>query len=155
MFKRYIYKLYTCIHNSEYQLLCTVVIICLINGWVGATPWDGLTYAQAIGLVSEASYPYSASVTPCQNSVVKNMPRAYINTSCQCNFVTDKGSLMMAFVSMIAPLSISVDANTWKSYQSGIIRRHCPGGIIDHAVQIVGYSFDYDADGDCCSSNLC
>ena len=46
-------------------------------------------------------------------------------------------------VNMLAnhgPLTVSVDATNWMSYQGGVIQYHCGQRANNHAVQIVGYN---------------
>jgi C1A family cysteine protease len=90
---------------------------------------------KAGGQDSLKSYPYDAVDGSCKfkkADVVAVIGKwSYVTTSkdetAMLNWVTSKG-----------PVSVCVDAETWSSYQGGVLKT-C-GKSIDHCVQITGYS---------------
>jgi hypothetical protein len=90
---------------------------------------------KAGGQDSWSSYPYDAVDGTCKfkkADVVAVIGKwSYVTTNkdetAMLNWVTSKG-----------PLSVCVDAETWSSYQGGVVKT-C-GKSIDHCVQITGYS---------------
>jgi len=90
---------------------------------------------QAGGQDSWKSYPYNAQDGTCRfkkaDVVSKIAKWSYVtqnrDENAMLNWVTSKG-----------PLSVCVDAETWSSYQGGVVK-NC-GRQIDHCVQVTGYS---------------
>jgi len=115
------------------------------GGCSGATQWLGFEYAIKNGVTTELDYPYKASTDACDKT--KLMPVANITGYCRLPHVSSTytaaqqyGDLMNA-VNVIGPTAISVAAEPWQLYESGVYSGDC-GADIDHAVQLVGYGTD-------------
>ena len=54
-----------------------------------------------------------------------------------CRYL-DNEKEILNLLANVGPVSVGVVATTWQNYQGGIIQYHCEG-ILNHAVQIVGY----------------
>jgi len=85
------------------------------------------------GIEAESSYKYTAKNGNCEFSKSKVAAK-----------ITDFNSVgrgsessMKSYVSATGPLSVCVDANSWNSYQSGVMTS-C-GNSVDHCVQVVGF----------------
>jgi len=110
------------------------------GGCSGATAELGYSYVMANGIAAEADYPYEAYDGKCNETI----PKAASIT----NFVTlpqnDYHALMVA-VATIGPIAVTVAANSWGLYSSGVFMG-CPkpGADVDlnHGVQLVGYGTD-------------
>jgi C1A family cysteine protease len=100
--------------------------------------WTEHAYNYLIGAGGQdswKSYPYTAQDGTCRfkktDVVAKIAKWVYVTQSkdekAMLNWVTSKG-----------PMSVCVDAETWSSYQGGVVKT-C-GKEIDHCVQVTGYS---------------
>lgn len=58
------------------------------------------------------------------------------------NFIYQESGKMVAALNNNGPLSIAVDATSWRDYVGGIVQHHCKGKELNHAVQVVGYKLD-------------
>jgi cysteine peptidase B len=57
------------------------------------------------------------------------------------NYVTQSEGAMINWLVAHGPISIGVDAETWQTYNGGVMT-NCYGTALDHAVLIVGYNVD-------------
>jgi len=90
------------------------------------------------GLETNAEYPYTARDGTCRAD-----PSKESNPITGFQYVIPRGSTdensMASFVAANSPASIIVDASSWSSYHSGILKSTQCGHGLDHAVQAVGY----------------
>ncbi len=101
------------------------------------TAWDWLLTTQGGGMTSNADYPYVSGggyVPSCPEGPYPIVAR-----------ITTYGSLpalneayMAQYVATYTPISVGVDALSWKSYTGGIMTQ-CQNSQMDHCVEIVGY----------------
>jgi len=105
------------------------------GGCAGATSELGYQYVAEKGIASEADYPYRAITGTCDESKKKS---AHIGgfVKLKENNYTD----LLVAIATIGPIAVSVDAEPWMSYSSGVFTG-CGFSRIDinHAVQLVGY----------------
>ena len=91
------------------------------------------------GVSLESDYPYTASNTAC-----KAFQPAVRVTGYEVVTPNDADALATA-VATIGPMAISVAASQWSSYGGGVFTgcTGTTGAVVNHAVQLVGYSADY------------
>jgi len=109
------------------------------GGCDGATPELAFDYTKAKNIASEADYPYTARTGTCKEGKKTATVSGYVKLG--ENNYTD----LLQAVANVGPISISVDANAWGAYSSGVFNgcAKAPRNvIIDHAVQLVGYGTD-------------
>ena len=102
------------------------------QGCNGAWPEWALNYVRDVGIVTQASYPYTGRVGNCNvnsgNKILSSNAYRIINAG-------DTNSVKSAVGS--APVSICVDASNWSPYKSGVFS-NC-GKNLNHAVLLIGY----------------
>jgi len=105
------------------------------GGCAGATSELGYQYVVDKGIASEKDYPYRAVTGKCDETKPKS---AHIQGFVKLieNNYTD----LITAVATVGPIAVSVDAEPWMSYSSGVFTG-CGFSRIDinHAVQLVGY----------------
>ena len=130
-----------------------------MKGCGGGNFWRVWEYIQesAYGLWSDWNYPYVEFFGPgahkdgtqaCRN-LTAEYPLAMhhlpvVNVSAVNMLQSNNAASTMQVLAQVGPLSISVAAKPWKSYEEGILHNK-PGPNeweIDHAVMLVGYGFD-------------
>jgi len=105
------------------------------GGCAGATSELGFQYVADKGIASEKDYPYRAQTGKCDETKPKV---AHIQSFVKLreNNYTD----LVTAVATIGPIAVSVDAEPWMSYSSGVFTGCGLSRIdINHAVQLVGY----------------
>jgi hypothetical protein len=126
-----------CSHNLP-SLSPQQVVDCDTTSYGCDGGWTEHAYEYLIGAGGQdswKSYPYHAVDGTCKfkkpDVIAKIAKWSYVTQSkdetAMLNWVTSKG-----------PLSVCVDAETWSSYQGGVVKT-C-GRQIDHCVQVTGYS---------------
>ncbi|KAH8036542.1 hypothetical protein HPB51_001361 [Rhipicephalus microplus] len=88
-----------------------------------------------IKLVTESSYPFTASTGKCR-STTSDVTTELIDYTCER--LVGNEERMLDLIANVGPLATAVDATAWQDYLGGIIRYHCDTGR-NHAVQVVGY----------------
>jgi cathepsin L len=114
------------------------------GGCSGATPQLAFAYiASAGGMTSEDNLPYQGSDGSCPAA----LPTLVAGIKGFQQVDTNSYESLMDAVANHGPVSISVDANNWDSYESGIFDG-CDQGSpdINHAVQLVGYGTENGKD---------
>jgi len=105
------------------------------GGCQGATQELGFDYVHKVGgIIDRSLYKYTATDGTCKDT--KNPKIATIEGFTQLP-LNDYDSLMNA-IALQGPVAISVAADEWSFYSSGIMKGDC-GSTIDHAVTLVGY----------------
>ena len=101
-------------------------------GCNGGFNYQGLAYVKDHGIATDASYPYTAKTQNCKvdGGAFKI---SGVNTAKGCP------GILTALASR--PIGVSVDANNWSNYASGIFS-NC-GTSLDHDVFLVGATNDY------------
>jgi len=94
-------------------------------------------YVIKSGLVSESTYPYTATTNQCNTGLIAPVAatiQGFTNVA-----VNNPTALMTSVASQ--PVSVAVQANqyVWQYYKQGIITKNC-GTELDHGVLIVGYN---------------
>ena len=97
------------------------------HGCQGGWPSSALKYIQAKGIATGSSYPYTAKNGQCKTQGGTFKISGYSSFSGCSGLISGINS---------SPISVTVDANKWSSYKSGIFS-NC-GTSIDHAVLLVG-----------------
>jgi len=140
--------------ESEYALINKVnapvlspqnVVSCTPNpqqcggtgGCGGATAELGLSYVSSKGIYLNSQWPYSATNGVC--TPPSGNPYAICQNYTQLP-VNSYSALQAAVVNR--PISVSVAANTWSSYKTGILNCSLSTQTINHAVQLVGYGME-------------
>ena len=104
------------------------------KGCTGGNPSTAFAYViKAGGIALESKYPYTSSTGRVNQCGVKDMD--YV-VRVESYALISNESDMIDYVSSTGPLSVCVDARTWKTYTGGVITT-C-GTEVDHCVQIVG-----------------
>ena len=110
------------------------------GGCSGATQELGFDYvAKSGGIALEEAYPYHASQSKCQDQSTQKVAAIEDFVKLPEN---DYNSLMTA-IATVGPVAISVAADDWVFYESGVFNGEC-GATINHAVTAVGYGTDED-----------
>lgn len=89
------------------------------------------------GITTEAAYPYTSGIGitgKCKSAKITN----YAAKISSFQDVAQNEDQMATFVCGNGPLSIGVDAQSWQTYQGGILK-DCAGTQLDHGVLIVGF----------------
>ncbi|KYQ91485.1 hypothetical protein DLAC_08453 [Tieghemostelium lacteum] len=126
--------------NDQVILSEQQIVDCDTNdgGCGGGDPHTAMDYViKAGGLTSESQYPYIANDGTCHTNFT---PVAHISGYYAAT--TPGNDTQLAYSVMNeGPISICVDASSWMTYSSGIIRSNCDSDL-DHCVQIVGLNVD-------------
>jgi hypothetical protein len=87
------------------------------------------------GLAAQKDYPYTAADGTCKTSGFQRIGKisSYVT-------VTPRDPEALKAALNIQPVAVSVKADTWKSYSSGIINDNSCGTATNHAVIAVGYN---------------
>ena len=112
---------------SEQQIVdCSTENLGCNGGWRD----KAMNYIKNNGLVSETSYPYTASKGSCKkNSGTWKVNSVTLNSGCAAlRSAVRKG-----------PIAVGVAASSWSGYASGVFQ--CPSnGNVNHAVVLIGYT---------------
>lgn len=116
----------------------------------GSFPQLGFEYVTVAGLTEEWIYSfdaYNGSFPVCRKNPTANPGyplQTYVNISGYFSVGTNSQRDAEAALTDLGPLSISVDASGWSSYESGVFSgcSYAKNISIDHAVNVVGYGID-------------
>lgn len=97
---------------------------------------------EAGGLVSTDDYPYTSYYD--QSGVCSTSSSENKLVTVDAYYTLDSEETMAAHVKTTGPLSICLDASTWSTYTSGIVKT-C-GTDVNHCVQVVGLNIDSTSD---------
>lgn len=61
-----------------------------------------------------------------------------------CRDFSDQEEQMLDVIANHGPITVAVNAISWQYYLGGVIRFHCDGASLNHAVVIVGYDLTAD-----------
>jgi len=111
------------------------------GGCEGATAEIGFAYVKDKGMASENDYPYTGSDGQCNESAKK---AAIIEG--WVVLPPNNYTAVLIGVATLAPLAITVSANSWFGYSSGVFTGCGTDYDLDHAVQLVGYGTDSGMD---------
>lgn len=130
--------------NNLTKLSMQQIIDCDMTSFGCFGGWTYLAYEYVIstgGIESYYEYPYFEFEGICQfnRSKIVSQIKSYVNVT---NDLNEKDMLLYLYNN--GPLSVCLDASTWSSYQSGIIKT-C-GDVVNHCVQITGYGNDNGTD---------
>jgi len=120
------------------------------GGCDGSTPPLGYNYVQLFGQVKEEDYPYmcgeSAETEDCNYDLASLQPVASITGF--DNLPSNNQEAILSHLATVGPLAISVAANTFKDYESGVFSGcHYDENIqLNHSVQLVGYGSEGGVD---------
>jgi cathepsin L len=105
------------------------------GGCAGATSELGYDYVAQKGIASEKDYPYRAVTGTCDESKPKSAHVTGFVKLPENNYTA-----LVTALATIGPIAVSVDAEPWMSYSSGVFTGCGTSRIdINHAVQAVGY----------------
>ena len=107
------------------------------GGCEGATQWLGFEYAVNNGMTTQDSYPYTGSDSTCNQGKIKKVAK-FAGFS---RLPTNDYDALLTAVATKGPIAVSVAADAWSFYDSGIYNGNC-GTTINHAVTAVGYGTD-------------
>jgi len=108
------------------------------GGCAGATSELGYEYVAGAGIASEKDYPYRGVTGKCDESKPKSAKIVSYVKLPENNYTA-----LLTAVATIGPIAVSVDAEPWMSYSSGVFTGCGLSRIdINHAVQAVGYGTD-------------
>jgi len=107
------------------------------GGCAGATPEILFDYAEKNGARLEEEYPYTAQEGVCLAGRTNKVAiiDGFVDT-----LPNDHNALMAAVVRQ--PVTISVAANTWSLYSTGVLKFEECDADLNHAVLLVGYGTD-------------
>jgi hypothetical protein len=91
-------------------------------------------------MASEADYPYTGMDGTCNESIQKTATIKGWKVLPSNNYTA-----VVTAVATISPLAITVSANTWFDYSSGVFTGCGTDWDLDHAVELVGYGTDSTA----------
>jgi len=110
------------------------------GGCNGGWPYNAYTYVHgAGGIETENAYPYSSGTSGATGTCRFDGSKVAFNLASYKSVAQGEANLQTALNT--GPVSVCVDASSWGSYSSGILRT-C-GRSVDHCVQAVGYTADY------------
>jgi len=111
------------------------------GGCEGATAELGFAYvAGGKGMASEEDYPYTGMDGTCDESIQKSATISAWKVLPSNNYTA-----VVTACATVGPLAITVSANTWMDYSSGVFTGCGDDWDLDHAVQLVGYGHDNSA----------
>eukprot|EP00850_Spirogloea_muscicola_P022156 SM000280S10711 [mRNA] locus=s280:92751:96382:+ [translate_table: standard] len=109
---------------------------CCSGGW----PSFALDYIASVGgLLSNASYPYTASNAQCKATSSKFSASI---TVWELTPAMDVVALMQAVYMQPVLAYISADALDFQSYKGGIYNGNCTSDVLNHAILVVGYAIN-------------
>jgi len=111
------------------------------GGCEGATAELGFAYVKDKGMASESAYPYQGVDATCNEGIAKS---AKING--WVVLTPNNYTAVLIGVATVAPLAITVAANSWFDYSSGVFTGCGTDFDLDNAVQLVGYGTDSGSD---------
>jgi cathepsin L len=130
-------------------------------GCGGGDYFDGWGYVMnSTGLNEEWVYPFvdffaanesMQATAPCKNVTKEFLPNfpwfPKAGVTGMVGIPTNEAPALLSALATVGPQSIAVAADLWGSYEGGIYQ-NAPNNTnnwqIDHAVQLVGYGYDYD-----------
>jgi len=105
------------------------------GGCAGATSELGYQYVADKGLAAEKDYPYRGVTGKCDETKPKS-----VHIHSFVKLPENNYTALVTAVATIGPIAVSVDAEPWMSYSSGVFTGCGLNRIdINHAVQAVGY----------------
>lgn len=120
---------------------------CAKNAYNGCNGgWMAWTYDLAVlkGIVSEASYPYTATWSrSCKTPAATAYKIARYATSTSGTTVAQRVNNMLVMIAASGPVSVALCAtNTWSSYRSGVLASSACSSTcsVNHAVVAYGYT---------------
>jgi len=145
--------------NETVELSAQQVTSCTPNpltcggtgGCMGSTPPLGYNYVQLFGQVKEEDYPYMSGTTAeteeCGYDLSTKKPVASITG--YDNLPANDQAAIMNHIANVGPLAISVAANGFKDYSSGVFDGcdYDENIQLNHSVQLVGYGSDFSPAG--------
>jgi len=111
------------------------------GGCGGATAELAFETAKTKGIATEWTYPYISYWG--KNYQCQTQPPSYTKIKSYVTLPANQQDPLMMAVATLGPIAISVDASSWKFYETGVFdgcNQTFPD--IDHAVQLVGYGTD-------------
>lgn len=114
------------------------------GGCKGATAELAFDFiAQSGGIASEWTYPYASHEG--DEPTCKDKIRPYATIEGYHQLKPGDYTELMNAVAQLGPMSISVDASSWSTYEEGVYDGcNITSPDINHAVQLVGYGTDKD-----------
>lgn len=108
------------------------------GGCQGSTQWLAFNYTSTVGLSLESDYPYRGRDMQCNAGQIKSAAqnKGYVRLP------TNDYTALMNAIATLGPIAISVAANDWMFYSSGVFDGPCDN-TIDHAVVLEGYGPGY------------
>jgi cathepsin L len=110
------------------------------GGCNGATAELGFQYIADKGVSDEATWPYRQVTGTCTEKAKVAKVKGFVKLA-----ENEQDPLVNA-VATVGPIAISVAADAWFSYRSGIFDGCGVNADIDHAVQLVGYGTEKGTD---------
>lgn len=107
------------------------------GGCNGATQEIGFEYIKNNGISLDSEYPYFAKDGKCQSDKHKRV--ASIGSFEK--LPENDYNMLLQTVALNGPVAISVAANEWAFYDSGVFNSYC-GTTVNHAVTLEGYGTD-------------
>ncbi len=114
-------QLVDCDHNGD-------------EGCNGGLMQTALKYIQQKGIETEKNYPYHAKDQKCK---YKKADVVHTVSDVKC-FEKISNADLQSMVATVGPLAIAVDADSFMSYSSGVLK--CKGKQLNHGVLLVGYT---------------
>jgi len=132
-------------NNSEIVLSPQQIVSCdkVDQGCNGGDLPTAFAYVKKAGLEDNKDYPYTSgngNTGVCKYNAAD--VKVHISGFEYAVHNGTKNDTVLAVTSYAnGPLSICVDASSWQSYSSGILKRNC-GTALDHCVQLTGWGVD-------------
>jgi cathepsin F len=120
------------------------------EGCSGGWPWSAMMdIIDQGGLPGEADYPYKGVDQACKgNKGAKTLIQLKNYTCLSVPNGADEKE-MAAQLILLGPLSVAVEADSFQSYQKGVLDpSNCPTAYLNHAVLVVGYGHDSTSNKD-------
>ncbi len=135
-------------HNKLISLSEQQLVDCALNphncggtgGCNGSTQELAFDYVSKSGLALESDYQYFAKDGKCRTGV-----KSAITIEGYTQLPANDYNALMQALATVGPIGVSVSADEWHLYQSGVYDGGCGYGI-NHAVTAVGYGTDENGD---------
>jgi cathepsin L len=111
------------------------------GGCAGAIAELAFDYIKGKGQQQEWTYPYTSYTG--NSGTCQTITEPVINISGYTKVAHNDADAVAHALAHAGPLAISVDASHWSDYETGVYSGCSYNISMDHAVQAVGYGFDY------------
>ena len=114
------------------------------GGCGGATVSLGLETMMARGAPQEFTYPYMSYFGGNQTGLSMPQSTPFATVVGYNHLPSNQLAPVLQHLSSVGPLSATVDASAWQSYEAGVFTGCVANATIDHGIFLTGYGVDKD-----------